>query len=226
MSGSPGADDAKTAYDAVADDYAAFFRSTEPEQRIDLAGIDHMVDQLRYQSGPPLVLDAGCGAGRMSQYLTERGCRVLGVDLSPRMIDMCRRDHPGMDARVASIADLPFEDSTFAAALYWYSIIHMPDDALTEVFAEARRVVQPGGLALFAFQTGAGVRDVAGGYRRLGHEVTLMRYHRSPDDVSRLLQVAGLQERLRMVRSAMAGEQDGQAVLLVQRALLRPEADG
>jgi predicted TPR repeat methyltransferase len=40
------------------------------------------------------VLDAGCGAGRMSRYLADRGCLVEGVDLSSGMVAMARRDHP------------------------------------------------------------------------------------------------------------------------------------
>jgi SAM-dependent methyltransferase len=37
------------------------------------------------------VLDVGCGAGRHSLYLQERGLDVLGVDNSPLCLDVCRQ---------------------------------------------------------------------------------------------------------------------------------------
>jgi SAM-dependent methyltransferase len=46
------------------------------------------------------VLDVGCGVGRWSRLLAERGARVTGVDLSPTMIDQARRR-----AAVEGVAD-------------------------------------------------------------------------------------------------------------------------
>ncbi|MGB3685675.1 MAG: class I SAM-dependent methyltransferase [Ornithinimicrobium sp.] len=205
----------KAAYDAVAHDYAAAFRSTEPEQPIDLAMIDCWVADLRRHWRRPTVLDAGCGTGRMSRYLADQECQVTGIDVSNGMIEMARRDHPDIDTSVGSIADLPYGDATFEGAFYWYSVIHLPDEALPQVFTEAYRVIRPGGLALFSFQTGHGVRDVAQGYRRAGHPVTLLRYHRSVDQVSERLGAAGFVESMRLARAATDGEPDGQAVLMV-----------
>ena len=36
------------------------------------------------------VLDVGCGTGTLSVLLAEHGCRVTGVDLSPRMVERAR----------------------------------------------------------------------------------------------------------------------------------------
>ena len=125
------------------------------------------------------VLDAGCGSGRMCRDLSDRGCTLHGVDLSPGMIALAQRDHPGLATQVASIADLPFPDARFDGLLGWYSIIHVPDARLSEVFQEARRVLRPGWVMLVAFQAGDGVLDVSAVYRRLGYAVTLTRFDRS-----------------------------------------------
>ena len=37
------------------------------------------------------VLDAGCGAGRLALPLQRRGARVAGLDISPTLVDICRR---------------------------------------------------------------------------------------------------------------------------------------
>ncbi|UUZ58756.1 class I SAM-dependent methyltransferase [Nocardioides sp. B-3] len=135
-------------YDTVAADYAAHFPTTEPEDPLDLAMIDHFVARL----GPaPSVLDAGCGTGRISRYLADRGCRVTGLDLSPGMVAVARRDHPDPAFAVGSIVDLPYGDASVDAALYWYSVIHSPDALLPRILTEAARVVRPGGHVLLAF---------------------------------------------------------------------------
>lgn len=152
----------------------------------------------------------------MSRYLADRGCWVTGVDLSPGMVAVARRDHPDLVARVASIAALPFPDDHFDGLLYGYSIIHTPDGDLPAVFVEAHRVLRPGGHVLVAFQAGAGVRDVASAYRNLGHDVTLHRFHRSADEVGEMMRHARLVEVARLVRRPTEGERDDQAVLIAR----------
>lgn len=205
----------QTTYDMVAEEYAARFPGTEPEQAVELAMIDHFLSQLALPSQD--VLDAGCGTGRMSHYLTERGCRVHGVDVSAGMIAMARRDHADIDTRVASITKLPFADARFDGILYWYSVIHVADADVAAAFREARRVLRPGGVVLVAFQAGEGVRDVAAGLRKLGYGVTLTRFHRTPDQVSALLAAVGFTETARLVRGPLADEQDDQAFILARR---------
>ena len=75
--------DALSAYDEVADSYADHFRSTEPEQPVELAVVAHFASLL---PGRREVLDAGCGAGRMMPLLAGLGCAVTGMDLSPGMV--------------------------------------------------------------------------------------------------------------------------------------------
>lgn len=203
----------RVAYDTVAGDYAARMPDTRVEAPLDLAMIDTFAEAVR--SGvDPLVLDAGCGAGRMSRYLADRDCQVVGVDLSPGMIAMARRDHRGLPFAVGSLADLPFPDELFGGVLLWYSTIHTPPAGQGRVFAEAARVLRPGGHLLVGFQAGHGTRDVAPTYRRFGHEIVLERHLVSTDQVAAWIETAGLREVCRLVRRAQGAERDDQAVLL------------
>lgn len=203
----------RLAYDEVADTYADHFRSTEPELPVELAMIEHFASLL---PGDRTVLDAGCGAGRMLPVLAGLGCRVEGVDLSPRMIDRSRRDHGSFPSQVASIADLPFPDGSFDGVFSWYSTIHSPDTDLPRIVSEVSRVLRPAGLFLVAFQSGRGVQDVSDSYRRCGHHVVLHRYNRTPDEVGHVIASAGLAEIARFERAASSNERDGQAVLIAQ----------
>ena len=164
------------------------------------------------------VLDAGCGAGRMSAHLAARGVQVRGVDLSPGMVEMARRDHPTLDFTVGSLDELPCQDGEFAGVLLWYSIIHTPPAGLDRVLAEAVRVLRPGGHLLVGFQSGTGTRDVSPSYRRLGHDVRLERQLYSADEVASRLAAVGAHEVARLVRRATAAhERDDQAVVLARR---------
>ena len=51
------------------------------------------------------VLDAGCGAGPMSVALAERGAQVVGVDISPQLLEVARRRTP--EAVAARITWIP-----------------------------------------------------------------------------------------------------------------------
>lgn len=210
------ADEVRAAYDATAQDYAAAFPATEPDAGVDLAMVDHFA-RLLGESGASRVLDAGCGTGRMGRYLTDRGCTVVGVDLSPGMLAVARRDHPDLDVREASLLELPFEADAFDGILLWYSLIHLADDELPVALAEVARVVRPGGLVLVAFQVGNGVWDVGRSLRERGHDVTLVRHQRGTKEMLDALAGAGLVKEARLVRQPVARERHPQAFLLARR---------
>ncbi|MGI5522384.1 class I SAM-dependent DNA methyltransferase [Micromonospora sp. CA-259024] len=205
----------RRAYDTVAEDYATHLPDTRAEAPLDLAMIDTFAEAVT-SDGHALVLDAGCGSGRMSRYLTERGCLVRGIDLSPGMVAMARRDHPDLVFTVGSLADLPYPDDRFAGVLLWYSTIHTPPAGQARVFAEAARVLRPSGHLLVGFQAGEGTRDVSGAYRRFGHEVHLERHLYTADQVAAEIEAAGLREECRLVRRARGRERDDQAFLLAR----------
>ena len=86
------------------------------------------------------VLDLGCGDGALTEKLIEAGCRVVGIDSSPNMIEAARAR--GLDAHVADAEALAFEAEFHAvfsnAALHW---MLNP----TAVLAGVWRALRPGG---------------------------------------------------------------------------------
>lgn len=95
------------------------------------------------------VLDIGSGIGGPARLFAERGCRVVGIDLTPDFVDtatgLTRRTGLAdrVAFRVASAAAMPFDDDRFDAAALIHVGMNIPDKAA--VFAETRRVLKPGG---------------------------------------------------------------------------------
>ena len=118
-----------------------------------------------------LVLDVGCGPGRTTGSLAARGLRVVGIDLSPGMIEVARRDHPALDFRVGSMTALDLPDGSVAGIVAWWSIIHLPREVVPQAFAEFHRVLAPGGVLLLGFHVGTESTHKISGYG--GHPMNI-----------------------------------------------------
>jgi SAM-dependent methyltransferase len=134
---------------------------------------DRLLARLLGHGHGRLCLDLGCGGGAHVPVLTGLGWRVLGVDISARQVELFRRT--GTAAMVAGAGRLPLADGSVDAVA---TILTTTDfDDLPPVFAEAHRVLRPGGrlVAVTAHPCFGGVfaeRDRRGrcvvhpGYRR------------------------------------------------------------
>ena len=93
------------------------------------------------------VLDVGCGAGALVRWLRSSGARITGAECG---VEMRRRAieadpvHAG-DYVDAEGQDLPFDDGSFDAVIYSYSLHHVPTEHIPQALREARRVLRPGG---------------------------------------------------------------------------------
>jgi hypothetical protein len=96
------------------------------------------------------VGDVGCGTGRLEPYLAARGLSPRGIDLSPEMIRVARRDHPDFGFDVADLRELPFEDASLAGVVCWYSLMYLAPSDRPAAFSELSRVVRPGGYLVTA----------------------------------------------------------------------------
>lgn len=217
MSSSEDADATRIAYDAVAQDYADLLRDDLRGNTYDRAVLGIFAEQVNGDGGGP-VADLGCGPGRITGHLAELGLDVSGIDLSPGMVEVARREHPGIPFSVGSMLDLPFGEAELAGALAWYSIIHIPQDEQDALFREFARVVRPGGRLVLAFQVStAGNEDVVQLTHAYGHDIDLRTRRQSPERVRGRLAAAGFALTGEVLREPVAPEKTRQAYLLARR---------
>ena len=204
----------RSSYDTIAPDTAEQWKEVLAAQPLDRAVLAAFAE-LVLAAGGGSVADIGCGTGRVTCHLHGLGVDVFGIDLSPGMLAIARRDHPGLRFDVGSMTALDVPDAALTGLMAYYSTIHIPDDLLPEVFAEFHRVLAPGGHALLAFQVGDEPLRMSEAW---GHEISLVFHRRRPEQVGALLAAAGLPVHAHGVREAGAGERTPQAYLLARKA--------
>jgi 2-polyprenyl-6-hydroxyphenyl methylase/3-demethylubiquinone-9 3-methyltransferase len=95
------------------------------------------------------VLDVGCGAGFLSNFLSERGHHVVGLDAEDDCLTEAARHDRTHQAEYlhGDALSLPFVDGSFDVVCAMDFLEHVEDPA--RAIAEASRVLAPGGLFFF-----------------------------------------------------------------------------
>jgi SAM-dependent methyltransferase len=115
-------------------------------------------------------LDAACGPGLVARGLAARVGEVHGVDMTPAMVALARREaqREGAANAVFSLGDataLGFEPGSFDGAVTRFSLHHIP--APGRVVAELARVVRPGGAVVLADHVTSEDADVAAWHQEI-----------------------------------------------------------
>lgn len=117
-----------------------------------------LVKRLLTERGVKRLLDAGCGPASMLRHFVEPGRQLYGFDLTPEMIAEARRvlgeagiesDHvwEGSVARKADFA-APRGEANYDCVLCSGVMPHIPEAIETDVIANIRDALRPGGVAI------------------------------------------------------------------------------
>lgn len=183
----------RSSYEVVAEKYAATFfdeLSRKPFDRELLDGFAALVPHAK-------ALDVGCGPGHVGRYLSEGGMDVVGVDLSPAMIEVARRLNPAMRFEVGDMRSLPVGDRTTDAVVAFYSLIHIAREEVPAVLTEFRRVLTPSGRLLLAVHGGTGTVSRS---EFMGEPVPFEATLFEKDELTELIRASGFQVTRSTVR--------------------------
>jgi uncharacterized protein YceH (UPF0502 family) len=174
-------------YDAAAAVYARELSAELEHKPFDCWLLDRIAGDAN--GGP--VADVGTGPGHVAARLAASGASVVGVDLSPAMIDEARNLFPDLEFEVGDLTKLlrPRAAAGWSAITAWYAFVHMATSELPAVIAGLARVLVPGGRLAFALHAGEEVRHVD---ELFGAPVDLEFVLHNPSEVLEAVTAAGL----------------------------------
>ena len=89
------------------------------------------------------VADLGCGSGVFTELLRRQGFQSVGLDISPKLIELGRRKYPGLELIEGDAENLPFESASLDGVLLSGLVHHFPDPR--KLAGEVHRVLRSGG---------------------------------------------------------------------------------
>jgi len=149
-------------HDALAKSYHAFFSA------VTALATNPLLDAVRLRPGTRL-LDVASGPGALTAEAANRGAYSVGVDLSPRMIELAQRLYPALEFREADVEHLPFPDHAFDAVVCAFGLGHFPQPELA--LAECIRTLSPGGCIAFAWWDDPARQRIQGIFREAIAEI-------------------------------------------------------
>jgi SAM-dependent methyltransferase len=98
------------------------------------------------------VLELGCGAGRLTGYLIEFAREVHAIDVSPTMLDECRRRYPGATYALGDLRDLAALDAgPFDVVVAGANVLDvLGDEERKRVLGQVRDALAPDGLLVMS----------------------------------------------------------------------------
>ena len=127
----------------------------------------------------------------MSARLAERGCQVLGVDISSAMLQRALRiNTPGIKFIQGDAEKLPVENASFDAVVNLLSFHHYPHPS--RAASEFRRVLRPGGrLVLVAFDRNSRYITLTQKTNCLTKRIAGQSWQKTSSELAELLRHAG-----------------------------------
>jgi ubiquinone/menaquinone biosynthesis C-methylase UbiE len=170
------------AYDIIAAGYADTFSDDLEQITVDRSVIDDAIASLPSSS---LFIDLGCGPAQVARALVARGCRAIGLDLTPGMLDAARQQNPRLPLVRGDVLRLPIRGASVDGVVAWFSLHNLPRGLVTDALAEVRRVLREGAVLMIATHAGSGEESVQHEWRG-GTERVVITYY-EPDELVSLL---------------------------------------
>lgn len=162
-------DAVQTTYNNMAEEYLEMMKADElNDQAIGPthAALKRLCDLISKLPGgnEGMLVDVGCGPGTNLVWLAKQEeyanidprPQLIGIDLSPAMIDLARKEsrHADIDFRVGNMLQLDLDDASVAGMCNGCCIQHVDLDGVRATVSEAARVLTPGGVLLLQFWIG------------------------------------------------------------------------
>ncbi len=106
------------------------------------------------------VLDLGCGNGVYTQYFSEHGFKVVGLDASSAMLAFARLKAPQATLIEADMMEMEFEAESLAGVWAKASLLHLTKEELPQVLKKVYQFLKPGGVLYITVKKGEGESEL------------------------------------------------------------------
>ncbi len=154
-----------TDYEKWADSFCSMIEKYSSVRTAKSGEVD--ADEDLFASEKNLVVDLGCGTGKLTEIMATRGYDMMGIDLSEDMLTMAleRRDELAHSTMYLCQDMRDFElygtAGTFISAGDSINYL-LEDEDVTQMFRQVNLFLYPGGIFVFDFKTLHLYRDIIG----------------------------------------------------------------
>jgi ubiquinone/menaquinone biosynthesis C-methylase UbiE len=137
---------------------ATYNRTAEQYAR-NVAGMHHADIASRFlEFIPPKgnILDLGCGSGRDAKVFSEKGYKVIGIDLSEKLLEIAKKEAPRARFQYMDMRRLEFSNETFSGIWSVASVLHLPKLDVLQCLSECNRVLKSNGAIYIGVKLGIG----------------------------------------------------------------------
>lgn len=129
-------------YDNIAEGFANMRRTFAYEQPF----LDLFIEHLEANAS---ILDVGCGSGvPIAGYLMEKGFIVTGVDGSKQLLNIARKNFPGMKFVFGDVRTIEIKYA-FDGIIEWWCLFHLPQADQLRMLERFYDWLKPGGILQF-----------------------------------------------------------------------------
>lgn len=100
-----------------------------------IAGVDKLISFLKPEG---TILDIGCAGGLKSKYFADKGFKVVGIDLSDKMIEIAKREEPELTFFTLGLEDVDKLDYFFDGIIMQAVLLHVQKE---EVEGNLRKII-------------------------------------------------------------------------------------
>jgi 2-polyprenyl-3-methyl-5-hydroxy-6-metoxy-1,4-benzoquinol methylase len=130
----------------VRDSYTSFAHEFDQTRQAPWPEFDHF---LAYTRKHAKVLDAGCGNGRLADFLKPKEVSYLGIDHNSALLEAAQTNHPQAQFELADMADLKLEEEAFDNVYCIAAFHHLPTKKLRKkVLADFHKTLKPDGILI------------------------------------------------------------------------------
>lgn len=139
------------------------------------------------------VLDAGCGPGRDSRILKDKGYDVTGVDISEGLLNEAKKEYKDIEFVLGNLLSLPFPAKTFDGVWSQASLVHLetPEDT-QKAIQEFYRVLKTDGIVYLSVKELTGNQKTAVVSDTLSNHDRFFQYY-TKEEITKMLETAGFE---------------------------------